>query len=101
MDDPRRKGNLLATEMVGISAAVPVFVMAARDLPGAIEKWLGRKNFLARQSVLLHLDAFIRRERARLIEDSVGDLDLSDIMQDRSVTNRIRFLLTESKLRRQ
>ena len=60
-----------------------------------------RDDRLADDRVPLHLGPLGRRQRAGLLEDVVGDVDLADVVQDRRVPQRLRLRPRQSHLGRQ
>ena len=96
--DPRRQRDLLALEAARIALAVPLFVMVMSHVLGfaqivflegiTLDGLLnGADDFRAFFSVGLHDLIFFIVEPAGLVEDSVGDLDLADVMHWRGSNN--------------
>ena len=77
----RAASGPLALEAIGISRAVPVLVRRADDGRDWAQGWGGEQDALAQDCVLAHELPLRLVERARLVQDRVGDAHLADVVQ--------------------
>ena len=76
-DDPARQGNGFGPESVRIATAVELLVMGSRDLRGQLEYW----RFSVLEYLCTYIDVFphehplVGRQRARFLQDVVGNAD--------------------------
>src|SRR6185437_10720652 len=81
-EDARAERNLLAAQSAGIPGAVPGFLMGVDDLRGLAQEGDFADHLIAALAVGTHDLALLRREFAGLEEDTVGNGDLADIMEE-------------------
>ena len=82
-------GISLAREPVRVPGAVPALVMVADDRAGRREQVEWREQRVADLRVRLDDRALLLVERPRLEQDTVGDADLADVVEDRSQADRL------------
>ena len=88
-DDAGTEGDLVARETVRVPGTVPAFVMVADDRPGRREQVERLEERVADLRVRLDDRALLLVERPRLEEDTVGDADLADVVEDRAQADRL------------
>ena len=85
-EDARCERDLLSRERVRIPAAVPALVVRADDAEAfALEHGDAAEHLLAENGVRLHAPPLAAAQRARLLQDLVGDRDLADVVQQEPV----------------
>ena len=72
--------NFLTHKALGIAAAVPVLVVTAGDFRIFLEAYQRLHDRLGEGRVLAHDLDFLSYQRRRLVEDSVGDTDLAEVV---------------------
>ena len=93
-DDPRLDRNVLAELAIGIAGAVVALVAVPDDRPDFFEPVDRRDDPLAELGMLLDDLALLRRQRARLRQDRLGNADLPDVVEERTelqLLERARF----------
>ena len=79
--DAGAERDLLAGEPIGIAAPVVALMARAHDRADAAELGRGADDPLADDRVLAHVFPLVGVERARGVQDGVGDRDLADVVQ--------------------
>ena len=115
--DPGLNGNGFAGESLGISLAVPFFVVRQGDhachLQQRVPEWRSEPRRAAEQfgvlalvaedfgtddAVLLHDLPFVGSELARLEQDRIRDADLADVVERRSDEQPFQEFLVQTQL---
>jgi len=81
-DDSRKQRDIGTTEPVWISTAVHPFMVMANDLGDLSVVSHVRQDSLADCGVLFHLPSLIQREGTRLLQETHGQPDLPDVMDE-------------------
>src|SRR4051812_13706463 len=82
--NPRREGNVLTLEAVGVALPVPPLVMIADDGTDVTGKIDVGDQLEARFGVTLHYRPFLVGQLARLVQYFGRHDDLSDVVQQRT-----------------
>ena len=90
--DPRGERDRLARELVGVAVAVHALVRRAHDRRHALERGRGLQDALADDRVAAHELPLGVVQRARLVEDRVGDGDLAHVVQLRRLAQVLELL---------
>src|SRR5579885_817549 len=82
-NNTRRQGNVLSTEAIRVAGAIPVFMMVRHRWHQMMQEWTHLQNLRANSGMLLDECVFGRRERASFVEQSIGQGDFAQIVQER------------------
>ena len=101
-DDLRTDGNFITLEAVGVAAAVPAFMVPTANVVGefhqrlVLEELDGVEHLGAVHGVLLHDVEFFFRELAGLVQNLVGDCNLSDVVHRRCCSDGADFFFGDA-----
>src|SRR5579884_2535226 len=82
-NNTRRQGNVLSAEAIRVAGTIPVFMMVRHRWHQMMQEWTHLQNLRANSGMLLDERVFGRRERASFVEQSIGQGDFAQIMQER------------------
>ena len=99
MNDARIDGRFFAGLTPGVSAAIPVFVMQLHCSEERRKASYTFQNSAANHRVLLDKRQLLAREPPSFLQNSVGDADLPDIVQQCTNANAVYFGLVKAQCR--
>ena len=97
-DDPGAEGDLVALQAVGISAAVEAFVVMQHDGDRLAQVRGGLEDDLPDARMLADRLPLVVGEGGRLVQDLLGDRDLSEVVQERSDSDALDLLVRQTHL---
>src|SRR5258708_4081347 len=96
--DSRPDGYGLALQAVGISAAVPLFVVGAHDGNNRVWEFNASQNVRTNNRMDFHFLEFFGSKTAWLGENVFGDRELANVVQHGSGANGIQLRFIEPKV---
>ena len=101
LQDARGERNFLAFQMVGIAAAILLFMVRTDDRQNVAESFQRRANALADDRMLFHDLSLGGIQWAGLQQDEFGHGDFADIVNDSAAPQRVALFLGQSDFFRQ
>ncbi len=95
-EDAGREGNRLAGQPERVAGAVPPLVVVVDDRDRVAQEGNPLEELAAHLRMAPHDPPLVRRERAGLEEDRVGDADLADVVQQHAAAERVELRLGQA-----
>src|ERR1700674_1943398 len=96
--DSRADGYGFAFQAVGISGAVPFFVMGAHDRNNGIRKFNAIQDLRSDDRMDFHFLELFRSEASRLGENVLGDRELTNVVQHRGRANGMQHSVVQPQV---